>query len=69
MKFRDRLEAFLALQAKNESERELNAVLLRLNDEGRVECKWADTGELLVRRKPGLRPRAIQAGESKHDHR
>jgi hypothetical protein len=52
MKFRDRLEAFLALQAKNESERELNAVLLRLYDEGRVECKWADTGELLVRRKP-----------------
>jgi len=51
MQFRDRIEAFLALQAKNESQRKLTAALLSLYDKGLVECKWADAGELLVRRR------------------
>jgi hypothetical protein len=52
MQFRDRLEAYLALRAKNESQRKLNAALLSLYDAGLVECKWDGNGELLVRSKP-----------------
>jgi hypothetical protein len=50
MQFRDRIEAFLALQAKDGSERQLKATLLALYDRGLIEFKWADNGELLIRR-------------------
>jgi hypothetical protein len=46
---RDRIEAFLALQAKNESEQRLKATLLSLYDKGLIKCKWDDNGELLMR--------------------
>ena len=49
MQFRDRIEAFLALQAKDESERQLKATLLALYDRGLIEFKWAHNGELLIR--------------------
>jgi hypothetical protein len=52
MQFRDRIEAYLALQIKNESERELSAALLALYDKGLVECKWDDDGELCFRSTP-----------------
>jgi hypothetical protein len=49
MQFRDRIEAFLALKAKDESGRQLNATLLAGYDKGLIEFKWADNGELLIR--------------------
>jgi hypothetical protein len=49
MQFRDRIEAYLALQANNESERKVEAALLSLYDKGLIECKWDDNGELLIR--------------------
>ena len=49
MQFRDRIEAFLALKAKDESERQLAATLLIGYDKGLFEFKWADNGELLIR--------------------
>ena len=49
MQFRDRIEAFLALQAKDDSERQLKATLLALYDKGLIEFKWAVNGELLIR--------------------
>jgi DNA-binding transcriptional ArsR family regulator len=50
MQFRNRIEAFLALQAKDESERTVKAALLSLYDAGLIEFKWDDNGELLSRR-------------------
>jgi hypothetical protein len=49
MQFRDRIEAFLALQAKDEPERRVKAALLSLYDRGLIEFKWDDNGELLTR--------------------
>ena len=49
MQFRNRIEAFLALQAKDESERKVKAALLSLYDAGLIEFKWDDNGELLTR--------------------
>jgi hypothetical protein len=67
MQFRDRIETYLALQAKNESERKAKAALLSLYDKGLIEFKWDDNGELLIRstdkgrKQPSLSPSASTA--------